>query len=112
MSWLIQTNFLQRIYKLVNSNTDNFQITFRFRYFLVGGINDTITHQINDKKQCELYTNVDNALDYERQKEVVFQIRAEDTLQTMGEQTHEVFAQIKIKVGDVNDETPQLIMVI
>jgi hypothetical protein len=78
---------------------------------LVGGINDFISHSINNDEHCELHTKVDDAFDYERQKEIIFQIRAKDTLQTMGEETHEVFAQIRINVVDVNDETPQLKMV-
>lgn len=87
-------------------------ISFSFtRYSLVGGINDVISKRINNALECELFTSVENAFDYERQREVNFQMKSQDTLQTMDEPLHEVFTQIRIIVMDVNDETPELIMV-
>lgn len=53
-------------------------------------------------------TIVDGAFDYETQTEVFIQVQARDTLQTMGEQTHSTYTQVKIEVIDVNDEAPQL----
>lgn len=77
----------------------------------MGGINDIITRIVDDEGKCELYTKSDNAFDYERQRELNFQVKAQDTLQTMNEALHDVYAQIHIEVLDVNDETPELYMV-
>lgn len=53
-----------------------------------------------------------NVFDFERQSLVMLQIQAKDSLTTNHTQTlHTTYAQLQIKVMDVNDETPELRMV-
>jgi hypothetical protein len=76
-------------------------------YSLIGGINNFLEILENG----EIYTKADNVFDYERQTELMVQIQAVDTLQTVpNERLHRVFAQLTIKVEDVNDETPEIRM--
>lgn len=60
----------------------------------------------------QLRTKSNEVFDYEKQTEIVFQIQAKDTLQTMNEATHSTFTQIRIEVIDVNDTPPTLTMVL
>lgn len=57
--------------------------------------------------------NKSNVFDFERQSLVVLQIQAKDSLTTDNENTlHTSYAQLHILVLDVNDETPELRLVI
>ena len=78
------------------------------RYFINGRINQSIAVNINTG---ELTTIIDNAFDYDRQSEVLIQVLARDTLQTMNEPTHTTFTQVRVEVIDVNNKAPQLKMV-
>lgn len=55
---------------------------------------------------------MDNAFDFDRQSEIIFQVQARDTLQLLGEPTHTTFTQVMIEIRDVNNKPPQLKMVI
>ena len=49
-------------------------------------------------------TNIDNAFDYEKQEEVIVQIRATDN------NNHVTTAQLTITVEDINDEKPKMVV--
>lgn len=61
----------------------------------------------------ELKTLTDNAFDFERLEEVIFQVMASDTLQALDdpEPLHTTFTQVTIQVIDVNNKPPTLRMV-
>lgn len=63
-------------------------------------------------KDGRISTIVNDTFDYERQTQVLIQVSAKDILQVYDEKIHVVFAQLVIDVIDVNDETPELRMVI
>lgn len=57
-------------------------------------------------------TSVDNIFDYDRQKQVIVQIIATDTLTTPEVQRlHTAYAQLTINLIDVNNQTPEIRMV-
>ncbi|GAB0091829.1 fat-like cadherin-related tumor suppressor homolog [Sergentomyia squamirostris] len=60
----------------------------------------------------EISISRNDVLDYEKQTTVIIQIQARDSLQTghPGETLHTVYAQLQLRVLDVNDETPDLRM--
>ncbi|GJQ74066.1 hypothetical protein Trydic_g18988 [Trypoxylus dichotomus] len=80
-------------------------------------INDSVTYSllgtyINniltiDNITGKITTNINRALDYETQEEVVLQVRAIDSLM---EPFNTAIAQVIITVIDVNDETPRIIV--
>lgn len=72
----------------------------------------TLGSQFTCSEDGEVSIAQDNVLDYERQTNVVIQIQARDSLVTghPGESLHTVYAQLEIRVVDVNDETPDLRM--
>lgn len=57
-------------------------------------------------------TSLDNVFDYDRQKQVIVQIIATDTLTTREVQRlHTAYAQLTINLIDVNNQTPEIRMV-
>lgn len=61
----------------------------------------------------QISTKSNDTFDYERQTSVIVQIKATDTLKTYeGEKLNTAFAQLIINVIDVNDETPDIRMVL
>ncbi|KAJ6639917.1 Cadherin-23 [Pseudolycoriella hygida] len=81
-------------------------------------IDDRVVHSIVgmsdlliSESDGEISTKMADTFDYERQTQVLIQIQATDTLQTYpGEKLNSAYAQLIIKVIDVNDETPQIRM--
>lgn len=85
-----------------------FSNTKIFRYFIYGSVNTSISVDI---LTGEIRTLIDGTFDYERQTELLIQVQARDTLQTMNEPIHTTFTQVRIEVIDVNDTPPVLKMV-
>ncbi|KAG5678221.1 hypothetical protein PVAND_007913 [Polypedilum vanderplanki] len=63
-----------------------------------------------DLESGQLSTKIDNAFDYEQQQEVIFQVFANDTLQTgkEDEKIHTTSTQVRIIVKDMNDTPPSI----
>ena len=60
----------------------------------------------------QISTAIKDTFDYERQTQVLVQIRATDSLQTEpNERLNSAMVQLTINVLDVNDETPYMRMV-
>lgn len=77
------------------------------RHEIVGGLAN-----ISISEDGVLTTTADDVFDYERQTEVIIQIKATDTLQVDPEdKLNTAFTQLNINVVDVNDETPEIRMV-
>lgn len=64
-----------------------------------------------DEDSGIITTSVSNAFDYERQTEMIVQVSATDTLVDEYGTRHTTFAQLRIEVLDVNDETPRITVV-
>uniref|UniRef100_A0A1I8P4M8 Cadherin domain-containing protein n=1 Tax=Stomoxys calcitrans TaxID=35570 RepID=A0A1I8P4M8_STOCA len=82
-------------------------------------INDRVVHSIVgnfdgltiDPANGLITLSENNVFDYERQSFIMLQIQAKDTLTTAHSQDlHTSFAQLLIKILDINDETPELRM--
>lgn len=81
-------------------------------------IDDRVIHEIvgglaniSISEDGVLTTTADDIFDYERQTEVIIQIKATDTLQVDPEdKLNTAFTQLNINVVDVNDETPEIRM--
>lgn len=99
----ISSDFLIGFIKAEDRDIDD-----KVEYFLSGRLGEKLSLDINTG---EIKTKVDRAFDYEVSNETVFQVQATDTLSVFGEATHTTFSQVRITVLDVNDKSPQLIMV-
>jgi hypothetical protein len=74
---------------------------------MVGAVNDILAI---DADTGEITVKVDNAFDYDRQREVIVQVVATDTL---GAPTivNNVYAQLIVTLNDINNKRPEIIMV-
>ncbi|XP_055680929.1 protein dachsous-like [Lutzomyia longipalpis] len=72
----------------------------------------TLGSQFSCSQAGQVSIALNDVLDYERQTSVIIQVQARDSLLTghPGETLHTVYAQLEIRVLDVNDETPDLRM--
>lgn len=61
-----------------------------------------------DEETGEIEVTMDNAFSYNRQDEIIVQVMAKDTL---GEPYHTKYAQLTIKLIDVNHQQPEIQMV-
>lgn len=82
---------------------------FTYSHSIVGNI----TGIVIDPVSGVIRVNNSNVFDYERQSLQILQIQAKDSLVTEYSQVlHTTYAQLRITIKDVNDETPELRMVI